>query len=68
MLDNQTVWFRNPKELVRNLPSNPDFKDNFDTTPFHEYNANNEHRFEDFMSGDGAWKQAVGLYYSSYNT
>lgn len=62
MLDDQTVWFRNPKELVRNLLSNPDFKDNFDTTPFHEYDANNKHRFEDFMSGDWAWKQAVSIY------
>ncbi|KZP30691.1 hypothetical protein FIBSPDRAFT_907902 [Athelia psychrophila] len=58
MLDDQPVWYRDPKELVRNLLGNPDFKNEFDTTPFHEYDVNDNHRFENFMSGDWAWQQA----------
>jgi hypothetical protein len=52
-------WFRDPRKLVQNLLSNPDFADEFDYTPFHEYDADGKHRFQDFMSGDWAWKQAV---------
>lgn len=53
------VWFRDPRTLVHNLISNPDFKDGFDYAPLQEYSADGAHRFQDFMSGDWAWKQAV---------
>lgn len=53
------VWFRDPKELVQNLLANPNFKDEFDSALFQEYDVNDKHRFQDFMSGDWAWKQAV---------
>lgn len=52
-------WFHNPRKLVQNLLSNPDFIDEFDYMPFHEYDADGKHHFQDFMSGDWAWKQAV---------
>ena len=52
------VWFRDPQKLVQNLLSNPDFRDEIDYSPFHEY-VGDQHRFQDFMSGDWAWKQAV---------
>ncbi|KZP25932.1 hypothetical protein FIBSPDRAFT_732975 [Athelia psychrophila] len=52
------VWYRDPRELVKNMVANPDFNGEFDYTPFHEYDADGNHRFQDFMSGDWAWKQA----------
>ncbi|KAF8463973.1 hypothetical protein JB92DRAFT_3086276 [Gautieria morchelliformis] len=52
------VWFRDPRILVHNLVSNPDFKFNFDYTPFQECTTDNTHRFRDFMSGNWAWSQA----------
>jgi hypothetical protein len=57
------VWFRDPRSLVHNLLSNPDFKSGFDYAPYQEYAAG-VHRFQDFMSGNWAWNQAVGLQYS----
>jgi len=54
-----TVWFRNPCLLVRNILSNPDFKNTFDTSPYQEYDAKNNHRYHDFMSGNWAWRHAV---------
>jgi Plavaka transposase len=54
------VWFRDPEKLVQELIANPDFVDEFDYVPYHEYH-NGLHRFSDFMSGDWAWKQAVGF-------
>lgn len=55
------VWFHNPHDLVNNMIANPDFNGEFDTTPFHEYDADHKHRFQNFMSGDWAWNQVVGL-------
>lgn len=55
------VWFRDPRTLVHNLLSNPDFKSGFDYAPFQERTGNGVHRFHDFMSGNWAWKQAVSL-------
>jgi hypothetical protein len=57
------VWFRDPRTVIHNLLSNPDFKSGFDYAPYQEYAAG-VHRFQDFMSGNWAWKQAVGLQYS----
>jgi len=54
------VWFRDPCTLIHNLLSNPDFKSGFDYVPYQEYAAG-VHRFQDMMSGNWAWKQAVGL-------
>ena len=54
-----TVWFRNPLSVVHNLLSNPDFDGGFDYTPFQEHDRNNNHQYENFMSGNWSWKQAV---------
>jgi hypothetical protein len=53
------VWFRDPLTLVHNMLSNPDFKDEFDYAPYQEYDRDGNHRFQDFMSGNWAWKQCV---------
>jgi hypothetical protein len=53
------VWFRDPRSLVHNLLSNPDFKAGFDYAPFQEHTKDGVHRFQDFMSGNWAWRQAV---------
>jgi hypothetical protein len=55
------VWFWDPRILVHNLLSNPDFKSDFDYAPFQEYTTDGIHRFRDFMSGLWAWMQAVSL-------
>jgi len=59
------VWFRDPRTLVHNLLSNPDFKSGFDYAPYQERTTVGVHRFKDFMSGNWAWNQAVGLQYSA---
>ncbi|KAI9452139.1 hypothetical protein BJY52DRAFT_1205778 [Lactarius psammicola] len=52
------VWFQNPRTLVHNMLSNPDFESDFDYVPFQEHTADGIHRFCDFMSGNWAWRQA----------
>jgi hypothetical protein len=53
------VWFRDPRTLVHNLLSNPDFKSDFDYAPFQERTTDGVHWFQNFMSGIWAWNQAV---------
>ncbi len=57
------VWFRDPRILVHNLLANADFDHKIDISPFQEYDANDNHRYQNFMSGNWAWKQAVRFYY-----
>jgi hypothetical protein len=56
------VWFRDPRVLIHNLLSNPDFKSDFDYAPFQERTSDGTHRFQDFMSGNWAWNQAVSCF------
>ncbi|KAF7965204.1 hypothetical protein HWV62_45085 [Athelia sp. TMB] len=58
MLQEYEAWSRDPVQLIRNLVANPDFADEFDYTPYHEYDHQGTHRFQDFMSGDWAWREA----------
>jgi hypothetical protein len=57
------VWYRDPCEVARNILANPDYVNNFDYCPFREYSVSKEeHHYQDFMSGDWAWKQAVRVF------
>jgi hypothetical protein len=57
------VFYRDPREVVRNMLGNPDFKDELDFTPYREWeerpDGSHNRRWRDFMSGDWAWDQAV---------
>ncbi|KAF7760392.1 hypothetical protein Agabi119p4_11068 [Agaricus bisporus var. burnettii] len=51
------VHYRDPLAVVEKLIGNPDFAEEFDLSPYHEY-FDSKHRFRHFMSGDWAWRQA----------
>ena len=59
MTADYNIWFWDPSLLVQELITNPKFKGQFDFVPYQEYSADDQHHFENFMSGDWAWKQAV---------
>ena len=58
MLHEYKVFFRDPLSVVQSMISNPDFKGQFDYTPYREFEGD-ERRLTDLMSGNWAWKQAV---------
>jgi hypothetical protein len=41
------------------MVSNPDFDGEFDVAPLQEHDMAGNHRFQNFMSGNWSWKQAV---------
>ena len=53
------IWFRSPHLLIHKMIANPKYKGQFDYTPYQEYSMDDQHCFENFMSGDWAWKEAV---------
>lgn len=63
MTSKYDVWYRDPREVVRNLLSNPDFDGKFDYSPYREF-RDGKRQWTDFMSGNWAWNQAVSSYLS----
>jgi hypothetical protein len=61
MLKDYVVFFRDPLAVVRSVVSNPDFDGQFDYAPYTEY-EDEKRRWSDLMSGEWAWKQAVGIF------
>ena len=61
------VWFRDPHTVIQNMIGNPDFNGEMDYSPVQEFEANGERRFQHFMSGDWAWRQAVGRVYTDFH-
>ncbi|KAJ6556913.1 hypothetical protein B0H10DRAFT_1847268 [Mycena sp. CBHHK59/15] len=53
-----TVHFRDPREVVKNQLTNPDFKSEMDLAPKQVFAADGTREYEDFMSGNWAWRQA----------
>ncbi|KAG1895801.1 uncharacterized protein F5891DRAFT_1130500 [Suillus fuscotomentosus] len=59
MDDKYDVWFRDPREVTRNMLANSAYANEFDYRPYREYSTENDQRqWKDFMSGDWADKIA----------
>ena len=64
---NPKPWFHDhPCLLVHEMIGNPDFKHEFEYMPYHEFSADGQHPFENFMSGDWAWKQVAQIIWIYY--
>ena len=60
MDDVYDVWMRDPETAITQIVSNADFKSLLDVVPYREYeSATNARRWQDFMSGNWAWEEAV---------
>jgi hypothetical protein len=60
------VWYRDPREVIRNMLANPDYAQEFDYRPYREFSTESDTRqWKDFMSGDWAWDQAVRTDFTS---
>jgi hypothetical protein len=55
------VYFRDPRQLFLNMLANPTFAEDFDYAPKQVFNTKGSRQYENFMSGDWAWNQAVSL-------
>ncbi|KAJ7697723.1 hypothetical protein B0H17DRAFT_1197375 [Mycena rosella] len=53
-----TVHFRDPRKVLQNQLANPDFKLEMDFAPKRVFGEDNSREYEDFISGNWAWRQA----------
>jgi len=54
------LWYRDPRKVVHNILTNPDFSTTLDYIPYRDF-CNGKHRYCDFMSGDWGWNQCVSI-------
>ena len=60
MTTDYQLWYRDPREVIRNIFANPELAGGIDYVPYREF-ENEKRRYSDFMSGDWAWKQCVRI-------
>ena len=53
------VYYRDARKVACGMIANPDFKTEIDFAPFRDYDENGQRQFQDLMSGNWAWRQAV---------
>ncbi|KAF9538101.1 hypothetical protein CPC08DRAFT_651550 [Agrocybe pediades] len=63
-LQEYEVCFRDPRVVVENILSNPDFDGEFDYAPFVELDASEQRCWNEFLSGNFSWRHATTIYES----
>jgi hypothetical protein len=61
MSDTHEIFFRDPHLVVQAMLANPDFDGGMDFAPHRVFNKDDEQQFDNMMSGEWAWNQAVSL-------
>ena len=59
MVTDFNVWYRNPHDMVKEMLGNLEFDGKMDAVPFRDYDMDGNQEYQNFMSGDWAWTQAV---------
>jgi hypothetical protein len=54
------VWYRNPREVVKNLLARQDLEGHIDYAAYREFNGE-QRQYGDMMSGNWSWEQSVCL-------
>ena len=60
MVTEYEVWFRNPREVIKGILTNPEFNGHVDYSVYREF-EDRQRRYSNMMSGDWAWRQSVRL-------
>ncbi|KAF8878630.1 hypothetical protein BD779DRAFT_1613015 [Infundibulicybe gibba] len=56
------VLYRNPNTVIRNMLNNPDFNGQFDYAPYIELDKSGQQCWNDFMSGNFAWRHCNEIF------
>ncbi|KAG2743057.1 hypothetical protein P692DRAFT_20878964 [Suillus brevipes Sb2] len=56
------VWYRNPDTIIKNMLDNPDFHQQFDYAPHVTKDHHGQRKWQNFMSGNYAWRQCDKIY------
>jgi hypothetical protein len=53
------VYYRDPRDVIKNMIADRTFKHAFDYVPYQEFDEDGDRRYKNLMSGDWAFHQAV---------
>ena len=53
------VYYRDPRDVIKDMIADTTFKHAFDYVPYQEFDGDRDRRYENLMSGDWAFQQAV---------
>jgi len=67
MTSEYQIFYRDPRKLFMDMLANPEFAKDIDYAPLRQYNDNGTRQYENFMSGDWAWTQAVSLSFPQFS-
>lgn len=59
------VWYRNPREVIRNILACPDFDGHIDYVAYQEFNGE-KRQYGNMMSGNWSWRQSVHFMHSAF--
>jgi hypothetical protein len=63
------IFYQDPHRIFTDMLENPEFAKDIDYAPLRQYDDNGVRQYENFMSGDWAWKQAVShLSFTFFNS
>ncbi|KAF8873125.1 hypothetical protein BD779DRAFT_1613705 [Infundibulicybe gibba] len=62
------VWYRDPNIVIQNILDNPDFKSQFNYTPYVELDQSGKRRWNEFMSGNFSWRHATDIFEADNTT
>ena len=54
------VWYRDPHLVAKNMINNPDYQ--FDSAPTRMFDSKGDRQYQNFMSGDWSWEEAVSFH------
>ena len=59
MTSEYNVWFRDPHTIIKNMIDDPDYNHHADVAPVRIFNKKGIRVYQNLMSGDWAWEEAV---------
>ena len=60
------VWYRNPREVIKNMLSRTDFDGHIDYMAYQEFDGE-KRQYGNMMSGDWSWRQSVRSLFSKFH-
>lgn len=57
------IWYRNPREVIKNILANTDFNGHIDYMAYQEFDGEKQ-QYGNVMSGKWSWRQSVRLLYT----
>ena len=59
MTSEYDVWFCDPHAITKNMIGNPDYNHHANVAPVRIFHRNGHRLYQNFMSGDWGWEEAV---------